>query len=523
MPSGRSLFAGNEPTGIGRRYGDEVFGVRTLGLKSWFRSQFIDSHIWRDVDLEHWWQLPDDDSRTASSWLQLPVDQMTRATFSEWHEKVAVERVRHYDRLRPYVTRGVLLMMIAVGLGALRADWWCWLMLVPGLLQVALEIYLHRFIHETFDEPRWAALRWMRDVANNHHRTMLLNATGMLGALACPLNVLTVSIAPPGGELGWVKVIAFAAAVFYLNSGLTSVFLDPANFTETSTMPPVMHRIRPYVPLLSLFCVLVLVGVGDHFDCWTTATVPLGYSSSVLALLLGSAIRNHDRVVAAAAVIGREAVVAGRRELGRVVHDDLNGAKVAVETVRQVPGIEYRDSVELAALEAFLTHFSTRVGLDAGPKLGLTDLVEKIASPYGLGPSDIRCDIGWAPDIRRENHAIAVRMTTALVHNAVQALNEEANLDVPRLISVTGSTTGSGHTLRYHLAVGDCLPPVAANRWCAQGTTLAALSEWLGDTFNGVLDQEVLGTGAKCIIASWYDRPPIRGYRGQDVVGKEDV
>ncbi|OBJ98318.1 hypothetical protein A5746_07820 [Mycolicibacterium conceptionense] len=493
----------------------------TLGLRRWLRSQFVDSHTWRDVDLEHWWQMPDDDSRTASPWLQLAVDQVTRATFSEWHEKVAEERVRHYDRLRPYATRAVLLTVIVAGLGVLQAEWWCWLMVMPALLQVALEIYLHRFVHETLDDPRWVVVRWMRDIADSHHRTKLLNVTGMLGTLACPLNVLAISLGPPGGDLGWVKVVAFATAIFYLNSGLSSVFLDPANFTETSTMPPVMHRIRPYAPLLSLCSVLAMVGIGTYFDRWTSATAPLGYAGSALTLLLGSAVRNHDRVVAAAAAIGRQAVIAGRRELGRVVHDDLNGAKAAVESVRQVPGVEYRDSVELAALEAFLTHFSTRVDIDAGLTLSLTDLVEKIASPYGLGPSDIRCDIGWPSDIRRENHAIAVRMTTALVHNALQALNEVANLDVPRSISVSGSTTGSSHTLRYHLAVGDCLPPIAADRWCAQGTTLAALSEWLSDTFNGVLDQEVLGNGTKRIVASWYDRPPVRGYQGQDV-SKED-
>ncbi|OBG82647.1 hypothetical protein A5699_05710 [Mycobacterium sp. E802] len=489
--------------------------MKTPDLSRWFRSQFVESHTWRDVDLEHWWQMPGDDSRTASPWLQLPVDLVTRATFSEWHEKVAVARVRHYDRLRPYATRGVLLVLIAGGLAVLRADWWCWLMLSPALLQVGLEMYLYRFVHETFDVPRLAVFRWMRDLADNHHRTKLLNATGILGALACPLNVLAVSMSPPGADLGWVKVVAFVAAIFYLNSGLSSVFLDPANYTETSTMPPVMHRIRPYAPLLSVSGVAGLAAVGIHFVRWTPETEPLAYTAALLTLLLGSTIRNNDRAVAAGAVVGREAVVAARRELGRVVHDDLNGAKVAVEMVRQIPEVPYRSSVELAALEAFLTHFSTRMGIDAAPALSLSDLVEKIASPYGVSPSDIRCDISWAADIRRENHAIAVRMTTALVHNAAQALQNEEYLAVPRSIWVVGHTTGSGHGLRYHLAVGDRLPPVTPERWCAPGTTLAALNEWLDDTFNGELTQELLVDGTKRIVASWYDRPPIRRYQGQ--------
>ena len=489
-------------------------------LTRWFRAQFIDSHTWRDTDNEHWWQMPGDDTRVSSPWLQMPVDLVSRATFSEWHEKVAVVRVQRYDRLRTYVTRTAMLVIVAAALVALVASWWCWLLLVPALLQVSLELYLHRYIHDTFDEPRWGAIRWMRDVADRHHRTKLLNVTGVLGVLACPLNVLAVSLAPPGGELGWLKVVALVAAIFYINSAVGNTFLDPANYTETSTMPPAMHRIRPFAPVVSLCSVVAMVAVGVANDRWIPVMVPLAYAASALTMLLGSAIRNHDRIVAAAAQVARGAVIDARIELGRVVHDDLNGAKVAVEIVRQVPGVPYRSAVELATLEAFLTHFSTRVGIDAAPALSVCDLVEKIASPYGLSPSDIRCTIDWAPDIRRENRAIAIRMATALVHNAVQALQKVENLSVPKSITVDGYTTGSGHDLRYHLAIGDHLAPVEPDRWCAEGTTLAALREWLDDTFAGELTQEIVAEGTKRVVASWWDRPPVRGYRDQGI-GKE--
>ncbi len=483
----------------------------------WFRAQFVDRHTWRDVDVAHWWQMPDDDSRTESPWLQLVVDSVTRAPFSEWHEKVAVARVRHYDRVRPYATRAVLLLMISAGVALLQARWWCWVMLSPALLQIVLEIYLHRFVHETADEPKWKTVRWMRDVADRHHRTKLLNVTGVLGVLACPLNVAAVSIAPPGGDVSWVKVVAFAAAVLYVNSGLASTFLDPANYTETSKMPPAMHRVRAFAPLLSMCAVAAIAAIGVHFGRWAPVMIPLAYATSALTLLLGSKIRDHDRVVAAAAFVGREAVVAARRELGNVVHDDLNGAKIAAERVRKFPGVPYRDKVELAALEAFLTHFSTDIGIYAAPMLDLADLAEKIASPYGLGPRDIDCDFSWPPDMRKENHAIAVRMITALVHNAGQALNKTDNLDLPRSISVLGFTTGSGQSLGYHVALADSLPPIPSDRWCAEGTTLAALREWLIDTFNGDLRQEPHDCGRKRIVASWYDLPPVRGYQGRGV------
>ncbi|WNG81139.1 hypothetical protein C6A86_023560 [Mycobacterium sp. ITM-2016-00316] len=490
-----------------------------LRVARWFRAQFVDAHTWRDVDLVHWWQMPNDETRTTSPWLQLPVDLITRATFSDWHDKVAVARVRGYDRLRPYVARLAFLLAITVALVVLDARWWCLVLLIPGWVQVVLEIYLYRFIHRD-TEPRWEIVRDMRDMADEHHQTKLLNVTGLLGVLACPLNVVAVAISPPGGDLAAVKIISLAAATLYVNSGLASSFLDPANYTETSTMPPIMHRVRPAVPLLSLAVVVAIVAVGHHYGRWEPEMLPLAYAAATLTLLLGVTIRNHDRVVAAAAGVAREAVIDARRELGGVVHDDLNAAKSAVRVVRAIPQVPYREAIDLAAFEAYLTHLSARVGIDASPTLSIEDLVEKIASPYGLGPGDITCTITWPADIRRENQAVAIRMATALVHNAGQALHKGEHLDSPKIVEVAGFTTGAGHDLKYHLAVRDHLPLVAPQRWCTDGSTLESLRDWLDDTFDGELNQEDMGDGTKRIIASWRDRPPVRSY-GWDETARE--
>lgn len=481
-------------------------------LTRWLHAQFIRSHTWRDVDLDYWWQMPDDETRTRSPWLQLPVDLVTRATFSEWHEKVTESRIRDYDRLRPYLSRATFLILIALGLGILDPPWWCWAMLAPAALQVSLEILLHGYVHESRPEPRWGLVRRMRDIVDDHYRTKMLNVTGVLGIAACPLNLLAVSLSPPGDELDWVKAVALASAIFYLNSGLASAFLDPSNYTETSTMPPVMHWVRPVAPALSLAVVVAIVAVGVVYDRWAFAVVPLAYATATLTLLLGGTIRNHDRMIAAAAPVARKAVVEARKELGAVVHDDLNPAKTTAETVRQIPGVPYRDYVELASLEAYLTHFSTRIGLYAAPRMRINDLVEKIASPYGLSPADVTYDIRWDPDIRRENHTIAIKMTTALVLNAAQTLQETRNLNVPRSITVEGFSTGIGHDICYHLAVQDSLPIIDPAHWCAAGSTLGALRDWLEDTFGGTLTQERRRDGTKRIVASWRDRPPVRRY-----------
>lgn len=99
-------------------------------------------------------------------------------------------------------------------------------------------------------------------------------------------------------------------------------------------------------------------------------------------------------------------------------------------------------------------------------------------------------------------------MTTAVMHNVGQALQKDENRAAPRKVALEGRTTGSGRDMRYHVAVRDHLPAIPPADWCPDGGTLAALREWLRDTFNGDLIQQVCGDGTKRIIASWGDRPP---------------
>lgn len=482
-------------------------------LVTWFRAQFVKRQQWRDEDLEHWWQMPDDRTRTASPWAQLVVDLVTRATFSEWHEKIAEARVRHYDRLRPSVTRLLLLGVVIGGLGVLGPPWWIWLLLLPAAAQVILEIYLHQYIADSGSVPRWEWVRRMRDLVRDHFQTMLLNATGVLGIAACPMNVLAVCLAPAGGEYGWIKVAALAASILYVNSGLASAFLDPPNYTENSLMPPVMHRLRPFAPLISYLIVTAMVAVTVAWGRWEKPMVPVAYLCAALTLLLGSTLRNHDRMIGAAAIVGRQACEEARKELGGVVHDDLNAAKAAASSVRNLDGVSYSDAIELEALEAFLTHFSARIGIFAAPRMELSHLVGKLIGPYGISPRRVGYDISWdTQKIRKDNHRIAIKMTTALVHNVGQALQKPEFSGVPKTFMLQGFTTGVDRDLRYHLAVCDHLPVIPDELWCRDGSTLAALRAWLRTTFHGDLRQENLGDGTKRIVASWLDRPPIAAH-----------
>jgi hypothetical protein len=484
-------------------------------LVMWLRSQFLRSHERRDEDLEFWWQLPADPTRTASPWSQIVRDLVSPALFSEWHVKVAESRVKGYDRLRPPMTRMLFLGLTVGGLSALRAPWWCLALLSPAVLQVFLEVYIGRYMYGSTDEPTWSWVRRIRDITNAHFHTMLLNVTGIVGVAAVPLNVLAACLAPSTTGQGWLKIGVLASAVFYANSGLASALLDPPNYTENSVMPPVMHWVRPYAPLVSCAVASAMVGIGAGLRRWPTDFLGVAFMCASLTLLLGSTLRNHDRVVGAAANVAREAVLDGRSELGGVVHDDLGPAKAAAESASRAECVAYQDAVELQALAAYLTHFSTRVGLHASQRMELSYVVEKLIGPYGLSRRDVSYEIRWATaTMRKQDHRVAIRMTTALVQNVAQTLRRPEFRHVPKAIVLECYQTGQGRDVRYHVAVHDHLPTISASRWCSPGSTLAALRSWLREDFNGDLTQQDNGDGVKKIIASWADRPPVSDHVG---------
>lgn len=478
-------------------------------LAQGLRGFFLQSHTRRDVDLDYWWQLPDDATRTKSAWTQPWADLVAPATFSEWHTRIAERRVQAYDQLRPAFIRAAAITVIVLTLATVGAPGWCWLALVFAAIQIPLESYLQQFHRLDAPDPRWRVVNWMRDVSRENFRTKTLNVTGVLGAIACPSNIVAVCFADPGGDKGWLKIAALAAAILYLNSGLANVWLDPPNYTETSEMPPFMHAIRPHAPLVSFAVVSMIIWLSVNDERWTPAMVPIAYLCGGLTLLIGSTIRNHDRMIAAAAFVGRKAVLDGREALGRTFHDDLGPAKAAADRVSVLPGVEYRDAIELKALSSFLTNFNTRVGLFAAQRMDLRSLAKKVASPGGISPRNIDVDISWdTMTMRKEDHRVAVRMTTALVQNVAQAVQKREFRGLPKKIVLEGFVTGDERQRRYHLSVRDYLPMVPEDEWCCEGGTLRALRDWLRDDYYGDLTQEYLGGGTKRITASWSDRPP---------------
>jgi hypothetical protein len=462
----------------------------------------------RNESLGDWWRLPLDRNRTTSPWKQLTVDLTSPAMFSVWHTMIATSRVEWYDRVRPGVTRGVLALSIAVCLYGVGLPAPFFAFLLPAVLQASLEVYLHFFLAKLVPDPRQAWVRFMVGVVRSNYDRLLVNGTGLIGVVACPLNIVLVCFAPSGGDLGWVKVAGLVVAIFYLNSGLSSAFLDPPNYTENSDMPRLMHTLRPYAPVISLVVVFGIIWLSIHFARWEPSMVPLACMSSLFTLLLGGTIRNHDRVIAASIPVAREVILLGRQDMAKVAHDTLNSVKGTVDAIAELDQVPFTLRNKLSTLPAMLTHLHAQAGIDDSDKrMTLQYLAGKILDGYDAVARDkVSYDFRWG-ELGEEDYEVAVKVTTALCLNVAQALSKPAFTEVDKSIRIEGFTSGAGRDLRFNLAVYDRLPLVAV--WCPPGRSLTALRALLQSGYNGSLEQQSIEGSGKRIIASWSDRAPL--------------
>jgi hypothetical protein len=457
---------------------------------------------------QNWWKLPDDVTRTSSSWRQLVVDLVVPATFSRWHRDVAVSRVESYDRLRPPVTRAVLIVSVAVCLWWLSPPWWLWGLLMPAVAQVTLEIGVNKYFRSSSPEPSIPLLHQARDVARANYNKRLLNVTGGIGIIACPMNVAAVALSPAGADHGWLKIAALAAAILYVNSGLASAFLDPPNFSEQSRMPVFMHTLRPYAPALSYAVVTAIVAVAAAHGRWQPELVPIAYLTALLALLLGSKLRDHDRMIAAAIPVARRAIVAGRADFARATHDELNATNSAARRASGLEGIAFRDATTLGMLPSLLSHLHQQVEIDAPRKnLPLEFHAQRVFDRYRMSKDGVSYDFAWGA-LSDEDHHIALRLLGSLCLNVAQAL--ELNPHLQRTVAIRGEAIDSQDGgRRYFLSMKDWLPPIDSAKWCRDGSTMSALRTFLQDEYDGNLVQEMLEDGSKQIVASWADMVPL--------------
>ncbi|GAA4900564.1 hypothetical protein [Streptomonospora salina] len=170
----------------------------------------------------------------------------------DWVLNVVATRINRYDGYRAFLTRTALAIGIAAVFGwylsSPEANPWAFLAgiavaasLLQGVLEIAGERHTRRHTlsrswgHRVFGDARW-------------RRSYLINITGLLGFVACVLNILAVTFLLPA-ESGLVKVVALLLAMLYINSGLGAVLIDaPFYNREGGTLGwRLLCRARPFI------------------------------------------------------------------------------------------------------------------------------------------------------------------------------------------------------------------------------------------------------------------------------------
>ena len=192
-------------------------------------------------------------ARAANPWRQIVRDLCAPAPMSHWASDVTTVRIRAYDQIRPFVTRGVLLALLAILLCVAPGTWWLtFLLLVPAAIQVVLEIVL-TFQLAAPETSRVRALKPLVDIADTAHSRTLVNVTGVIGMVAVPCNVVTVCYLSGPGQPSWVKVLALVAAAAYGVSAVVSLLIDSAHYSahlSPSWPYRVFHAVRPHLWLV---------------------------------------------------------------------------------------------------------------------------------------------------------------------------------------------------------------------------------------------------------------------------------
>lgn len=445
--------------------------------------------------------LPDFD-RTPGRWAQLAHDLHAPAPASLWASRVTEKRINRYDGIRAYMTRGSLLVVLAVLL--VFADGTrplAWALLSLGAVQVVLELHLQGKTTVT-PRSRYSPTHHMLAVMDDwQFGKTLLNVTGALGGLAVPANLVAVLFLTGPGDPGWVKVAALAVAICYGNSGIIAVLTDLTYYSAHQSLPRILIVGRAYLWLIATAALAGLVGASVLLDRWHPDMVPLAWAACALASVIGMRTREYDRFMRMSGEELLWVMTDARRRLAADFHDALTGARALSRNLSrddQVPA-EYKiDAADLAPrITLVQTEMVDEHSWDAQDrKFTLKGIVAQLGNEHDLQITD---DLRIEP-LGERNGELARQLITTIVTNAGQALALREVYERP--VSVTGYTTHG----KIHIVIRDPLPLIPPASWCPDGGTMSTMRNRLRER-GGDLTQAAV-EGGKEIHGVWNVRPP---------------
>lgn len=408
--------------------------------------------------------------RATNPWRQIVRDMYAPAPMSHWACDVTTVRIRSYDQIRAFVTRGALLVVLVTLLSlAPGTGWLTFLLLVPAAIQVVLEIVLN-FQLAAPETTRVRALKPLVDIAEKAHSRTLINVTGVLGVVAVPCNIISVCYFSGPGHPTWVKVLALGVAAAYGASAILSFLTDSTHYSaHMSPSRPyrLFHAVRPHtwliIGVLMTAIVAGSIGVGHR---WAPEMVPLAWATCLFPTVIGMKLREYERMLRASSELLPDIQRSAKELLAKDFHNTYTDIRVFNRKLARNALVPTEIQVKAATLAPLISLMSEAVDHEQwvrqGERPSLAGIADKCASDGRLNLSvDIRLD-----GLTSDNYETARTLITALLVNVGQAMKGGRGQ-----VSVIGEIR-DGH---IHIVVCDPLPLI--EDWCHEGSTTRWLHE----------------------------------------------
>ncbi|WP_370500196.1 Pr6Pr family membrane protein [Mycolicibacterium sp. jd] len=454
--------------------------------------------------------------RASSPWSQMLRDITAPAPISNWASDVTTTRIKRYDRIRPFVTRGVLLAALAILLSlAPGASWLTWVLLIPAAIQVVFEIILDFQLYAQ-QPARVRALERLTDIAESAHSTTLVNFTGVVGAIAVPCNIVAVSYLSGPGSPSWVKVVALGVAAAYGVSAIMSFLTDATHYSahQVRSKPYlVFQAVRPHVWLIILVLMTGIVAGSIALQRWAPAMVPLAWTLCVFPVVIGMKQRDYERFLRASSEQLSKVQREAKQELGKDYHNANTDIRTFNRQLAADKSVPAAIRVRAAALAPLISLMGEAIDHERWVEQQQRPSLEGFARKYGSDASlnlvvDLKLD-----DLQPRNYELARALISALLVNVGQAMNKYRSEHGESLRDDRVWVTGQVSDGQVHLAVRDPLPLITD--WCREGSTTLWLHEDLIAHGGKGLSQHQVDEhdpdSGKEIRASWpVKKPPLK-------------
>ncbi|OMC39032.1 hypothetical protein A5740_03055 [Mycobacterium sp. GA-1841] len=415
--------------------------------------------------------------RTSNPWTQILRDLSAPAPMSHWAAEVTLERIGKYDRIRPFVTRGALLVIVVLMLSLAPAtNWLSWLLLMPAGIQVALEIALDFELGES-GAQRVAILAPLTAVAESAQNRTLINVTGLIGFVAVPCAIVAVAYGSGPEQPGWPKVVALAVAAAYGVSAMMSLLIDATHYSphQRPTKPYRIFRVvRPHVWLVIMVLMTAIVAGSIAAKRWAPEMVPLAWALCAIPILIGTKQREYERFLRASSERLAKVQDDAKRELTKDFHNTNTDIRTFNRQLATDTSVPPHIRVRAAALAPLISLMSEAIDHDRWVRQqqrpSLSGIAKKYQSDAGLIMKiDLQLD-----DLQPRNYELARALLASLLVNVGQAMARHPPQngdyhDASRPVTVSGEVRGG----QVRIVVGDPLPLITD--WLCDGST----TQWL--------------------------------------------